>query len=364
MKRILQIVPRLPPLVDGLGDYAVELGTALAAHHGFSVEYLVTDPAWRPGPDDGLARRVERLARPSAIALVAQLQELAQDGPFVVLLHYVGYAYQPRGCPAWLVDGLTGWRRGVTRERRRLVVMFHELFASGPPWSSAFWLSFTQRRLSARLARLSDALFTNSERYARWLARLRPEVRESIWPVLSNVGELPRLPERAGRERALAVFGLAAKRALVYRDDREQLLAACAGLGITRLHDIGPRLAGDFLPGIPGVEAIAHGPLPKPEVSALLARCAAGFIDNGDGALGKSGVFAAFCSHGVTPIACKRYPDEDGLVAGVHYLTPRGRLDEAAAARVAAAAHAWYGGHGRPSLAAGVARLLNGKDLR
>lgn len=362
MTRVLQIVPRLPPQIDGLGDYAAELGAALTAHHDFTVDYLVTDPGWRPGGSTALGN-VRTLAAPSATALIADLEKAASDGPLVVLLHYVGYAYQARGCPGWLVDGLTAWRQGAASPQRRLVVMFHELYAFGPPWSSAFWLSPYQRHLTKRLARVADALFTNSERYARWLARVRPEVRDAVWPVLSNIGELDTLPQRDEDKRAVMVFGRAATRALIYRDNHPQLAALCAALGIGHLHDVGPRLAVDAMPGIRGVEIISHGPLAKQEVSALLARCTAGFVNNGDGTLGKSGVFAAFCSHGVAPVTCKRYPDEDGLVEGVNYLALRTGIDAATATRVGRAAHVWYRMHGRRALAAGVAKLLTGKDV-
>ncbi len=355
MMHILQIVPRLPPQIDGLGDYAVELGTALTAEHGFIVDYLVTDPAWRT---DGSLPRVRALSMPTASALVAHLTAAAAGGPLVVLLHYVGYAYHARGCPRWLLDGLSTWHHGASLPQQRLVVMFHELFASGPPWSSAFWLSPYQRHLTSRLARMADALFTNSERYARWLARLRPEVRNATWPVLSNIGELHDLAHHDRRERALVVFGRAVNRAQIYRDNHAQLTALCAALGIERLHDVGPHVDDDVLRGVAGIAISKHGPLTKRDASALLARCTAGFINNGNGALGKSGVFAAFCSHGVTPVTCKRYPDEDGLVGGVHYLGLHDRIDEATASRVAHAAHAWYGGHSRRALAAGVAKLI------
>lgn len=362
MTRVLQIVPRLPPLVDGLGDYAAELGAALTAQHGFTVDYLVTDPGWRPDGSTALGN-VRTLTAPSATALVADLEKAASDGPLVVLLHYVGYAYQERGCPTWLVDGMTAWHHGAASLRRRLVVMFHELYAFGPPWSSAFWLSPYQRHLTKRLARVADDLFTNSERYARWLAQVRPEVCEAVWPVLSNIGELDTIPQRDGDKRALMIFGRAATRALIYRDNHAQLSALCAALDIGQLHDVGPRLTVDAVPGIRGVEIITHGPLAKPEVSTLLARCTAGFVNNGGGTLGKSGVFAAFCSHGVAPVTCKRYPDEDGLIEGVHYLALRNGIDVATATRVGGAAHAWYRTHGRRALATGVAKLLMGKDV-
>ena len=49
MTRLLQIVPRLPPAVDGLGDYAVVLAEGLQTR-GVSSHFLVTDRQWTTSP--------------------------------------------------------------------------------------------------------------------------------------------------------------------------------------------------------------------------------------------------------------------------------------------------------------------------
>ena len=82
MSGVLHIVPRLPPAIDGLGDYAVQLSDCLATQ-GLTSRFLVTDPAWKP--DGTLPASV--LREPSAAALLAAL-----DGQQHVLLHFVNYA--------------------------------------------------------------------------------------------------------------------------------------------------------------------------------------------------------------------------------------------------------------------------------
>ena len=48
------------------------------------------------------------------------------------LLHYVNYGFQKRGIPFRLLSILRGLRR---QHHGKLVTIFHELYASGPPWS-------------------------------------------------------------------------------------------------------------------------------------------------------------------------------------------------------------------------------------
>src|SRR5207253_579189 len=52
-----------------------------------------------------------------------------------VLLHYVNYGFQKRGIPFRLLSILRALRK---QHRGKLVTVFHELYASGSPWTSAF----------------------------------------------------------------------------------------------------------------------------------------------------------------------------------------------------------------------------------
>jgi len=57
---ILQIVPRFPPAISGVGNYACLLARQLRAAHGIDTRFLVCDPYGSEKPEiDGFA--VERL---------------------------------------------------------------------------------------------------------------------------------------------------------------------------------------------------------------------------------------------------------------------------------------------------------------
>jgi hypothetical protein len=44
---VTQIVPALPPDVDGIGDYALQLARRLRANHGVETYFIVGDPSWK-----------------------------------------------------------------------------------------------------------------------------------------------------------------------------------------------------------------------------------------------------------------------------------------------------------------------------
>src|SRR5262245_42265036 len=110
---IVHLVPRLGAASNGVADYARALAAALDSQHRI---------------------RSQIIESRSAAALAGPLERCDR-----LLLHYVNYGYSPRGCPFWLVRGLSGWRR--QRPQARLLTVFHELYALNAPWRSSFWLS-------------------------------------------------------------------------------------------------------------------------------------------------------------------------------------------------------------------------------
>ena len=131
------------------------------------------------------------------------LRELEAE---TVLLHYSGYGYAPRGAPFWLVERLERWKK--LRAHHRLIVMFHETWASGLPWQSSFWLSPLQRWCVARIARLADAVVTNTSYYrSRLELLLRPGTSIQVQPIFSNIGEPDAVPAFAERESVCVLFG-------------------------------------------------------------------------------------------------------------------------------------------------------------
>ncbi|HEX7182455.1 MAG TPA: glycosyltransferase family 1 protein [Thermoanaerobaculia bacterium] len=322
MTLAIQIVPTLPPPDEGVGSFATALAEALRSH---SVEsrFLVADRSR------------------TAEALQAALEA---DGAAPVLLHYAGYGYHPRGCPAWLAEGLRLWKQGGPR---RLVTVFHEVYATGRPWQSSFWLSPAQRRIASRIARMSDGIVTSLDLYGRLLQPLAPGRRIEVLPVFSTVGELAEVPPLAGRERRIVLFGGPGARQRALTRLAGSLATACRALGAEEVCDVGsgeasavarPDRVGD-------VPVRRLGRLPAEEVSALLQRSLAGFVAYPPPLLAKSTIFAAYCAHGVLPVCDWDRPRrETGPPPPFWRPSPVAPSPDEIQG-IAGRARAWYAGH-------------------
>jgi hypothetical protein len=242
--------------------------------------------------------------------------------------------------------------------------MFHELYASGPPWASSFWTSPFQRGLAARVARISDRCWTNRRLSADELGRLAPAHlgRMEVFPVFSNFGEPKNSPPLRERPAQAVMFGTFGRAVRSPTHGHAALSRASARLGIEKLVVVG----GDQLlmnGGGVAVERIAS--LGPDQASHLLARSRIGLLDYFDGYLGKSGIFAAYCSHGLAPVLLARNESRaDGLEAGQHFLVA-GLLESevrvAEQQRIADAALAWYSSHTLARMSDAVAKAVSPK---
>jgi hypothetical protein len=109
-----------------------------------------------------------------------------RERPAHVILHYVNYGYQKRGLP---FSSLPVWRALRQSCRGRFLVIFHELFASGPPWKSEFWLQPLQKKIARDVARLADGMLVSSESMQQMLEQLAPGLDVVVHPVPSAFGE-------------------------------------------------------------------------------------------------------------------------------------------------------------------------------
>ena len=301
---LTQIVPRLPPSVEGVGSYAEALAGAL-------------------GPR-GMATR-----------FVTGSESLGEDAAGPVLLHYANYGYHRRGCPVRLVEGLIRWRRHGAG--RRLVTLFHEVWASGPPWRSSFWLAPRQRRLAAALTRISTERITSLDLYARLVGPWAGGRPVCVMPVFSTIGEPAVVPPLAVRAPRLVVFGGAGVRSRTWGRELPALAVACRELGIEEILDIGPSTAVPDRVGSVPVRSL--GVLPAEEAGARLLDARAGFLSYPPPFLPKSTIFAAYCAHGVVPVCAW---SQRAVNAGpLPPLWQSGTDPEVAAER----ARTWYGGH-------------------
>ena len=194
------IVQVCPPGTGGVRDYADALARAWSVRDVASQLIEGTPGRLRPALD--------------------ALLPAGGNTPLHVVLHFSGYGYAPRGLCGWLADDLAAFKT-VHAERVRLVVVFHELFATGAPWRSAFWLAPWQSQVARRLARLADGLWTNTGGHARWLHEATGGATPlRMRPVFSNVGEPVDPPVWAVREPRAIVFGSAETRARAFADLR------------------------------------------------------------------------------------------------------------------------------------------------
>ncbi len=334
------LVQVCPPGTGGVRDYADCLHQAWLAR-GIASELIEGRPTIAGEPS--LAARLSALLP-------------ADAGTLVVVVHFSGYGYARRGLCQWLVDEMH-----VLRARHgtalRLIVMFHELFATGMPWRSAFWLAPLQSSIARRLARLADGLWTNTEHYAHWLhgaaGRGKPlQVRS----VFSNVGEPVDLPSWDARLPQMVVFGSAVtrQRALAAIAGQEPALT---GLGVTELVEVGD---GPRQSQVANGLSIRHlGRMSTQALGALLCASRFGLLDYPARYLGKSGVFAAYAAHGCVAVnTSERNDAAHGLRAGIDYIDLRSGHHDDDGGALAAMSHRlnrWYGGH---SLALQAGELL------
>ncbi|MEQ8994947.1 MAG: glycosyltransferase family 1 protein [Coleofasciculus sp. B1-GNL1-01] len=311
---IIQIIPYLPPAISGVGDYALNLAYQLHKDFDITTHFVVGDPNWQGSTHlEGFS--ISQVTKHSDAILLS----LLPSNQATVLLHYVGYGYARRGCPFWLVEGLQQWcASGINK---CLVTMFHEVYASGLPWTSAFWLSPLQRKLAACLTQISTHCFTSKQSYAEILNTFSRSKNISVTtlPIFSTIGEPTQILPLAERSKRLVIFGSRGKRLRVYKECQEQLSKACQLLEVEEIWDIG-QPTGLALSPVNNLTIVEKGQQPAKQISCILLNSAAGLLDNNPNFLAKSTIFAAYCAHGVLPIICRGSAlPTDGIELGKHY---------------------------------------------
>ena len=354
---ILQIAPSIPPAINGLGDYAYLLAKQLRTAHDIDSRFLVCNLSQSfEGELDRFKVYQLEAKQDSQLARKLSMEEM----PPIVLLHYVGYGYEKRGCPFWLLRGLESWKRGC--KKRRLVIMFHELYAFGPPWRSSFWASPAQRWLAASLARLADHCVTNLGRYAKWLesqARKHLNMIETI-PVFSNIGERSNIHPFNSRSPQMVIFGSARWVIELLGKYQNETLKCCHELGIQEIITIGCP-AGTAPAKLP-VPVTEFGFLSASKVAEIISSSKVGVMNYFPGYLAKSGVFAAYSALGALPVLPRfTYPNCDGCDEGKNYLfldRISMKISDDTLQQVANSAWEWYQTHNLSRTADAYAGLL------
>jgi hypothetical protein len=310
MSSLVHIAPQLPPAIDGVGDYCSNLW-----QHWPEAEpdwiFLVTRGAAQTAAVWRNARVCEFECGNESLRTA-----LEQTGCDTVLLHYVGYAYQPKGIPLWLPGAIEQWKRGDAR--RRLVIMFHEMYARSSPLRSPFWVAPFARRIIHQLAALSDAWVTSCNRYFRQLTMefdASPSTGRII-PIGSNIPVASPLgAKQLGNGATIpkfrfVVFGLAKTRLWALEKHWRLLRALGEAEMIEHVTLLGKHpepedeRAWQRFADVAGARVAWRKQFDfvSADVSRELAAHDFGLLANEPDILTKSGVFAALATHGVIPL--------------------------------------------------------------
>jgi hypothetical protein len=348
---LIQILPQLKPARCGVSDQALLLAEELNRGFGVRTAFLVLNSD-------------ERCDVPYAVIHCAPAQslesilKLSGDQPCSILVHVSGYGYSSDGAPTLLADALSGVKDDG---RIRIAAYFHELFAGGPPWTSAFWYSSRQKAAIRKIAKVSELIITNTGVHARWLERETlggPAHSVELLPVFSAAGEWP-LPAWPQRARVMAVFGLPATRKRSY-EELSALPGLLQDLGVEEILDIG---AGSEVPmELNGIPLRQRGKVDAEQLAEELSHVRCGFLPYDPLYLPKSSIFATYCAQGTVPVIAKSFDGEvDGLRDGVHVLSPATarRAVQTGLDRCSQEARKWYVVHSVRAHAETYARWLN-----
>ena len=319
-RSLIQIVPSLSPVIDGIGDYALQLARQLRQTCGVETSFIVCDPAWPRHQWSGefqavgLGRRTPSLLWASMYLLALRTGEVKSP----ILLHFSPYGYQKRGCPFWLVHGLETLAK---RSSMRVNVAFHELDVdSSKPWSSSYWVPRVQRDLIKRLLNLAAFSYTNTGVHRSKLEAWGGE-QVALVPNFSNMGEAEDGTTEQ-RARQVVIFGRADQRRWTYEKGARALALLCKSIGATRIIDIGSAIPEHTSTEIHGIPIERRGVLPSTAIAAAMRSALANFMYYPIPLLTKSGVHALACASGaVSFIATDGEPSEScpGLTAGLDY---------------------------------------------
>lgn len=339
---MIVIVPDLPPKINGLGDYAWLQAKTLREKYGIGTTFIVAGRNYTDDSFDGFA--VLSVGN-SSTKLKNALKTLSLKDD-TIHLHYVGYGYQKRGIPYWLLTALKPFNSYTNSHRyskSKIIITFHELYAgSNKPWQSAFWFRQIQKNICKELFWLCDEAITTGNYYASLLKQFADKPVH-IMPVFSNVEETePSLP-LAQREKSMVIFS-ANNINFSFQHYEQALNNFCNQHNINKIILAGN--TANIQTSLP--VTIEHHLSPQAHEVALMMRhafaCFIGFPS--PQWFFKSSVFAAACAHGCLPVAIGNLNNHEGLTAGVHfYDCRRDETQQNPPQSIADAAHQWYMQH-------------------
>jgi hypothetical protein len=342
---VLQIVPRVSDNPDGVTDYALNLATNLLGEYRLTTVFAVAEPS--------------QISEKEGFKIASMAEGgVRRDKSARVILHYVNYGYQKRGLP---FSSLPVWRALRQSCRGRFLVIFHELFASGPPWKSEFWLQPLQKKIARDVARLADGMLVSSESMQQMLEQLAPGLDVVVHPVPSAFGE-PTLDGAQLCERDNHRWLICGGTQVIERSLRSfvritgKIPANISPRKLVVLGGMENQSVREILTSMTDINCEYYPAVSSDVASQILSSCAFGWLDyftagrvNSDLLL-KSSSFANMCAHAVvcvTPDASAAISLEGDALPGPFLITlaDANVPSESQRPEIARRIHGWYHRH-------------------
>lgn len=319
--QIISIVTRLPPSIDGVGDYSLQLALNLRRLYSIETCFIVGDPLWQ-GSSEIQGFSVFKIDSRESDSLLSLLHNFKQKNS-LILLQYAPHGYQKRACAFWLIEALTKWKNNFPK--KKLVTMFHEIYALAwqRPWSSDFYLSPLQQNLASKLVNISDTCITSSEKHAEIIHRYDKNKRNkaSILPIPSAFGESNYLLPLNKRERRLILFGNAFIKRGIYKKHHRKLKNICKNLEIKEIWDIGTSVELN-INSINNIAISKMGYRSYQEISEIISHSLIGVLNHNPNRLATSSIFGAYSANGMLTVNLQSSQKKiDNLVSEQHYLS-------------------------------------------
>lgn len=339
---LLQIVPRLPPSICGVGDYASLLAESLQRNYNIESSYIVCDSKWK-GKENKCPINVSVLAKRSVTDLVRSIDQI---NPGAMLVQYSNYGFHRRGIPRWLIEGLC-----IASKKYRVISFVHEISANGPIWSSSFWLRFEMNRLALKLARISSNVLTNRKESARFFGA------EAIpLPVFSTFGEPAcELPDWNEREPWVVCFGFQKG---FSKDYFKNLRNFVQTRKIERILSLGRQIANvPRYAGCPEFEQL--GIVDADKASSIFLKSRYGYLAYDINFLGKSSILAAYAAHKLAVYTSEKFDfSSEGLTSNEEIGLAGNIREKHDDYKLAANLKKWYDTHNLDRTAAFYNKML------
>jgi hypothetical protein len=301
------LAPRLPPYIDGVGDYSAnlirnspELQDALLLVYEGGLDLLSNFP------------RLKIESIPSDLHDLDSL--LFEADVSLLIVQYSAYGFHSRGCPLALLKAVRRWR--LSNRENRLLIMAHELWTRSVPWRLDGIRQLLHRRECLKLACSADYIFTSTSGYQAWLSSIVPPSKLRTLPIGSNIIPLEPFPLFNDRETGgWVLFGKQRSRIRALESFRSWIPKLYAAGLIDKLEIVGSaessvddehemRLLTELLPR---EVFVRHGELNVSDLSRVLARNRYGLLSQTPQSSTKSGVFMAYASHQLAVVVSQNW---------------------------------------------------------